>query len=121
MRTEGKSWWPQEHLSTGDVEKAISGGHADVMISHDAPDTAHIPGLLSDRFPGQFPADQLALSQWHRCLIGNVAAAVTPRLLMHGHYHVRYTDTIGKSTQVIGLADDSAPLNQNLLVLDLDR
>lgn len=114
MRTEGKSWWTQEHLSADDIETAIAPGPVDVMVCHDAPDGVHIPGLV----PGQFPDDQIAAAEWHRRQVGNVVYAVKPSLLLHGHYHVRYSDRLG-STSVIGLADDSAMQSDNLLVLDL--
>lgn len=114
MRVEGRSWWPQEHLSADDIETAISGGPVDVMVCHDAPDGVHIPGLN----PSQFPADQLAVAEWHRRQVGNVVHEVRPELLLHGHYHVRYSDRLD-STMVIGLADDGSLQCDNLMVLDL--
>lgn len=113
-RVEGRSWWPQEHLSPADIEAAISGGPVDVMVCHDCPDGVAIPGLN----PARFPAEQIATGEWHRRQVGNVVRALEPELLMHGHYHVRYSDRLG-ATSVIGLADDSTSLRDNLMVLDL--
>lgn len=114
MRKEGASWWPEEHLSETDIEHAVTPGPVDVIVSHDVPDGVGIPGLQSHLFP----ASEIATSEWHRRQVGNVVDTVKPQLLIHGHYHVRYSGRRG-STMCIGLADDGATLVDNTLVLDL--
>lgn len=113
-RKEGVSWWPAEHLTADDVHRAIAPGPVDVMLCHDAPSGAPIPGLS----PKGFPAAQIAAADRHRDLLATVVDATRPALLFHGHYHIRY-DGLRGSTTVIGLADDSAPLDENTLVLNL--
>ncbi|MFA5709284.1 metallophosphoesterase [Mycolicibacterium sp.] len=113
-RKEGVSWWPEEHLSAADIETATAPGPVDVIVSHDAPDGVLIPGLT----PNAFPAAEIATAQWHRKQIGKVVDATTPAVLFHGHYHVRYRGDRG-ATAVIGLADDSSPLTENIVLLDL--
>lgn len=113
-RKEGVSWWPEEHLTADDVHRAISPGPVDVIISHDAPTGAPIPGLA----PTGFPAAEITAADRHRDLVATVVDATTPALVFHGHYHTRYSGLRG-NTMMIGLADDSAPLNENSLVLNL--
>jgi hypothetical protein len=36
-RTVGKDWWAEEAITPEDVELVVEGGHADVMLAHDAP------------------------------------------------------------------------------------
>ncbi|MCH9734101.1 MAG: metallophosphoesterase [Actinomycetia bacterium] len=114
MRKEGKSWWPQEHLSDADIETATAPGHVDVIVAHDAPDEVDIPGLT----PGAFPAAEIAASEEHRRRVGEVVDATTPELFFHGHYHVRYTARRGR-TLVVGLADDGSPPVDNMALLNL--
>ncbi len=113
-RKEGVSWWPDEHLTADDVRRAIEPGPVDVLLCHDAPSGAPIPGLS----PTGFPAAQLAAAEQHRDLLAEVVDATHPALLFHGHFHIRYSGLLGNTT-IIGLADDSAPLNENILVLNL--
>ncbi len=113
-RRKGKSWWPQEHLSDDDLAAAIGPGHVDVILTHDAPDNVDIPGLT----PGAFPASEIATGDWHRARVGRVVDATTPEVLFHGHYHVRYTADRG-STAIVGLACDSSPMVEHVVVLDL--
>lgn len=112
-RKEGTSWWPEEHLTDAEIEHAISGGPVDVIAAHDAPDRVDIPGL----HPTRFPAQEIATSEWHRERVGRVVDATGPAVLLHGHYHVRYT-AFRDNTAIIGLADDSALLRDNVLVID---
>lgn len=113
-RKEGVSWWPEEHLTAADVARAIDPGPVDVIISHDAPAGVLIPGLTSTGFP----AAEIAAADRHRDLVAAVVDATSPALVFHGHYHTRYSGLRGTTT-IIGLADDSAPLNENSLVLNL--
>lgn len=113
-RKEGVSWWPEEHLTTQQVRDAIASGPVDVMVCHDAPAGVLIPGLSSTGFP----AAEIATADRHRDLLATVVDATSPALLFHGHYHIRYRGIRGNTT-IIGLADDSAPLAENILVLNL--
>jgi hypothetical protein len=36
-RVEGKSWFPEERISDLDIEAVAARGHADILITHDAP------------------------------------------------------------------------------------
>lgn len=120
LRVQGKDWWPEEFLSEADLLRATTSGPVDVLLTHDCPDRVDIPGLAA---PGVFPAEEIAVSEAHRWLVGQVVDATTPAVLLHGHYHVRY-DAIrelpaGGNTAIIGLADDSATIRENTILLDL--
>lgn len=125
QRSPGRSWWPREFLSAEEVEYAQRddpefGSKVDVMVCHDAPAKADVPVL---RGPSDWPIQDLAMSARHRELIGEVVEAVRPGVLYHGHYHCRWSGEIkrddGGMTRVIGLAEDTTHLGENLLLLDL--
>ena len=127
MRTPGRSWWPDEHLSEDQVEYASRPGAVDVMVCHDCPDGVAIPGIhaiekqLSDP-QGFWPPSEIAASFAHRMKLSRVVQAVRPKVLYHGHYHVRYDglyDVDGVTFPVRGLDMDATELDRNTMVLDL--
>jgi hypothetical protein len=90
-RREGKSWWPEESITQEQVDKAIAGGPADVMVTHDCP-----MGLLP---PLPVPPAWWAAEDWDRCytnqgLVRQVMDEVRPSYLMHGHLHVSARRTV---------------------------
>lgn len=115
MRTEGKSWWPEETLSDQDVARAIDGGPVDVIVAHDTASGYEIPGLAPDGF---FPQHLIYESEIHRRRVGEIVDATKPTVLYHGHYHVSYTAYRG-DTRIVGLAADDSSFVKNAMVLDL--
>ena len=114
MRVEGETWWPTETITDADVD-TLTGRAADgldVLFAHDAP-------MLP---PGLRPLGDVVLRADCAVSTRQVARAVAatePTVLLHGHYHRRYTSTFG-STRVEGLASDSeAPRPGSWVVLDL--
>lgn len=83
-------WWPGESLTAADVERALAGGLADVMVCHDAPAGPAIP----DSPEVQPSAEILAKAEQNRAAIRTVVDATRPGALWHGHFHVRHTATI---------------------------
>lgn len=123
----GKDWWPQEALSQADVERAMTGGSVDVLLSHDAP-PVEIRGLSGDF---EIPADVLAEAEAHRTLLGTVVEAVRPRQVWHGHMHVRHDAEIDLGwredrpdwdgvVQVHGLDSDRSRWDANLTLVGPD-
>lgn len=114
------SWWPEEYLTRVDVERALEGGAADVMVTHDAPASFEIPGLSGDG--GWIPVEDLRASQQHREIMEGVVNHVRPRFLWHGHYHqylsgeIRHDD--GSRCLITGL-DLDRPRRQNVEVVRL--
>ena len=115
QRVEGETWWPTETITEDDVDdlttRAVGG--LDVLFTHDAP-------MLP---PGLRPLGDAALRADCAASIHQIVRAVdaaTPRLLLHGHYHRRYT-AMFDNTRVEGLASDiEAPRPGSWAVLDLD-
>lgn len=109
-----KLWWEQETLTDADVERCIAGGPADVMVCHDAP--APVEGItrLTTRDTDQ---EDLDLANESTRRLTQVVDAVQPKLLVHGHHHVRVESTYA-STMIRGLGTDGSV--DSLAVLDLD-
>lgn len=98
-RTRGRSWWPEEAITDQDIERAASGGRADVMVTHDAPHGVAVPGSHNTGWPDTAVAD----AQGHRRRLRAGVDVVRPHELWHGHYHVRYDGQLD-----LGAAADSA-------------
>lgn len=92
QRRPGKTWWESEVITEADVERTLrhAGTPVDVLLTHDAP-----------RLPPGIPplADGDGRRGWFQPLADESVAAVrrvskdlAPRLNLHGHYHVEYTD-----------------------------
>ena len=113
-RTEHVSWWPGETITAGDVERAMTAGPVDVMFTHDAPIgvTPWHDRATTDRKKDLWPESRV-----NREALTAAFNALRPSLLVHGHYHRRYTDHIGEC-RVEGLAADGQP--GSAIVLDTD-
>jgi hypothetical protein len=119
-REPGVSWWTQETLTDGDIARAVQGGPADVLITHDCPAGVDIPDLSETS--RVWPADELAASDVHRGRLRTVVDAVRPRAIWHGHFHRLYetvTDFGYGPVEVHGLDCDGTTLGRNVAVVDL--
>jgi predicted phosphodiesterase len=119
QRTAGIDWFLEEQITDADVAVVAAGGHADVLLSHDAPSGWTIPGLLPDWDLPRAWRQQRPACEEHRSRVREVMEAVTPSLVVHGHYHVRY-QTVSEETwgpvQIEGLNCDGT--DSAFLVLD---
>lgn len=87
-RVADQGVWPQyEGLTPGDIERCLTlpGGAADVVLSHDAPDWSTVDGPHF-QFKRQIPE-----SEAHRHSVGVVTRHLEPSIVVHGHYHQRYS------------------------------
>ena len=93
-KTLGEDLFANEELDDSGVQRAISTGHRiDVVISHDAPMLVQLP-IASN---GEFGHD-------NRDRVQQVVTAVSPNLVVHGHYHRNYETTIADTNiEVVGL------------------
>jgi len=130
-RVEGRSWWPEELITVEDIIKAQEGGPVDVMFTHDSPRTA--PNSVTDDFRGQmeaieyFGASEVATCVDHRDRLAEVTNVTTPRLLIHGHYHMSmfgtyfHEDENNTSGDVRGLHHGVSPLSAYTTVFNFDE
>lgn len=99
-RREGTSWWAGETISEADVLKC-GGPPVDVLVTHDAPWGApHVIGPGTSGFKDDYPQ-----SAANRKRVAAICDMVTPKLLVHGHYHHR-NSTMYRGTQVEGFNRD---------------
>jgi hypothetical protein len=118
LRRPGIDWFPEEAVTGHDLARLAAGGHADVLLTHDAPAGHQIPGIG----PNVPPAwqSELPACDDHRRRISAAAEAVTPRWLFHGHYHVAYETALTGPwgpLNVTGLDRDGAPQAMALLAV----
>jgi len=130
-RVVGRSWWPEELITVEDIIKAQSGGPVDVMLTHDSPRTA--PNSVTDDFRGQMEAIEYFGEQAmadcidHRDRLAEVTNVTTPRLLIHGHYHMSmygtyfHEDEDNTSGDVRGLHQGMASLNNYTMRFNFDE
>ena len=112
VRTPGHDWFPIEEVpSITEAERAIAGGPADVLLSHDFPALGY---LLSGR--AILEADERASRQVQH-LLAKVVEAIEPKLVVHGHWHYPY-DIVRHGVTVKGLDCDGT--DQAVTVLNLD-
>lgn len=101
VRSEGHSYWRTEEITDDEVDTLIDRAGpdgVDVLFTHDAPSLP--PGIrpLSD------PALRADCERSH-AQIARAVDVLRPQLLVHGHYHLRYSGLFGR-TRIEGLASD---------------
>jgi hypothetical protein len=82
-RTPGKDWWQEERITAEQASRVVHDGHADVMLTHDAP--AGVP-LRYPQMPPAFDGDH-AICTAHRETLRGIVNKVEPSYLIHGHHH----------------------------------
>lgn len=109
FRLKDDSWFDAELITEADLEKALTNGTTDILITHEAPMKRGGGGT------GSFDMDQLTARQ--RDFVATAAAKLDAKLLVHGHHHHGYLDSYG-STEVIGLGCDSVPVTAEAVDLN---
>ncbi|ASR86028.1 esterase [Mycobacterium phage Appletree2] len=128
---EGQTWWHGETINQEQFEYAIRPGKVDIIVAHDAPSGATIPGVGDPKrrvylhiggAKRQVPEDDIFEAHLHRCLIQQVVDTVKPVEFYHGHYHKAYRDLCrhegGGHTLVTGLDKDETTMEKNTLFID---
>lgn len=126
-RVHGEEWWPEEHVTYAEIQQVIDGGPADVMIMHDVP--AGVPNLITDDPLGQhqaarwFGEHNIGAATMHRAILAQAYEVVNPGLIVHGHYHKRYTRKFvtpqGRNGTVICLDEGAHGIAYNTLAMTL--
>lgn len=119
-RTLGQSWWHQEQISDVDVETAIAGGPADVLLSHDCPSGVEIPGIVENS--RMWNPVELHTSKLHQVQLRRIVDVVQPKLMWHGHFHTRYQTSVDLGygpVTVTGLDCDASELTLNMHMVPL--
>lgn len=112
LRREGRNWWPEEAATPADADR-LGDGPLDVLVTHAAP-TSYPPPPRALRLPADILADAAA----HRAVLDEAVRRTKPRLVVHGHYHVRLQARMD-GWRIEGLAHDKAPLSDSCAVLSL--
>lgn len=124
--TEGISWWPTEVITEEHVSATISGGHAEVMLTHDSPGPPYCTGPVSDVMannPNDWPDSILAYAADGIDKVTRAVVGVRPLLLAHGHFHVAGEASVRlpgspHDTTIWSLAANGDEGNVRLLDLD---
>jgi hypothetical protein len=103
-RMEGLTIWKEERISAQDVRNTIEEadrlGEVDVILAHDVFASAPIFG--THRQSDKWDAEEKAYAQTSRDALEKVVQAVTPKLWLHGHYHLPITTEVEmQSTKVV--------------------
>lgn len=117
-RVLGKTWWAQEQILPADVEQTVAGGHADIMISHEAPlrGTAAVTRIRQSNLDGR-TADTLASSLTMAERLTEATDAVSPTIHVHGHWHAPDEIQLDSGQRVYSMGIDFQ--TKNLATLDL--
>lgn len=121
LRTPGVDWFLEESVNDADLDVVAAGGTADVLLAHDTPSGYVIPGLLPDHeLPIAWVPERPGCEE-HRERIREALEAVRPSLVVHGHYHVRYTTELDEPwgpVRIEGLSHDGT--HGAFIVVDTD-
>ncbi len=111
MRTPGKTWWAEEEITEEDVQACLSfGAKVDILVTHDAPVIP--PGFRTDVAGKDFQARAEASHE----KVARVARHHKPSLLVHGHFHRRYSRE-WEGIQIEGLASNMQKFEEMVLLV----
>jgi predicted phosphodiesterase len=104
------AWFPEEEMTDAEMDNIlvqIDPGSVDVILSHDKP-------LAANPLVKLLPINECIPNQRR---LQKAVNHIKPKLLVHGHLHIRYTDTIrcgdnDAYTRVEGLGADVPNFNQ---------
>lgn len=101
-------WFPDEMVTEGQMELASRGGRVDVVIAHDVPTEVDINAAFAAA-GRRMIAIQEPHTETNRARLQQVLYATTPKRWIHGHWHLRYSQTIkagGQWTKFEGIDCD---------------
>lgn len=117
-RKKWRDWWPEESIRPGNVRQ-LGAEPLDVLLTHDAPAGHNVP-LHPDDDDGRTSS---AASLANRDHLAAAVANTRPQLVLHGHWHVRYTHPArhadGTEYRVEGFAADEDPFHEQCAIVEL--
>ncbi|MFF7291673.1 metallophosphoesterase [Microbacterium sp. NPDC008134] len=118
-RRDGVSWWADEEITDEHVAAAISGGPADLMLTHESPAGTPVSAVRAvlRTNPMGFPDDALRDSATSRKRVAKVWNSTRPELLVHGHMHIPGGGQLPDGRRVASLGQDTQ--QGSLGVLDM--
>ena len=112
LRRAGANWWPQEAPTAADVDR-LGDAPLDVLATHAAPAAVAFPFR-----PLPLPQDIIDDARRSRAVLDQAVARTRPRLVVHGHHHLRHRADL-PGYRVEGLAHDKSTGPGSRAVLDL--
>jgi Calcineurin-like phosphoesterase len=88
-RSGGKLWWQGEYITPADEARCISGGPADVLVSHDRPARARVS---LPPWPRMWAVADRARCDASREAVQRICEGTGVRHVIHGHYHMPFSD-----------------------------
>lgn len=125
-RKVGLTWFFDEEISEEEVDRACAVGKVDIMLTHDSPNNPVLQQFLENfgSLEGFFGAAGIRLEQEsaaNRERLDRVYAACQPKLVIHGHYHHRYSyNNADRDVTIVGLENADRGREQSWMVLDTD-
>ena len=108
-------------MTEDDVDNTIAGGHADIMVAHDAPYVQDIQRRIAGN-PHGFDQRDIDYAEVGRKMIDRAFSGVQPKVFLHGHYHFFVRDRIiwdnHRVSNVIGFDADSSDNSFGFLETD---
>lgn len=92
-RKEGTSWWKQETADQKDIDRALSAGKADILLTHDAPWGAQTEADYV-WLEKTFGNNAVVFSQANQRVVTAVLESCGAKEVYHGHLHRTYTRII---------------------------
>jgi Icc-related predicted phosphoesterase len=112
-----QNWFPnEEQASYADIERAMSRGKVDVLITHDAP-------LEVEQLNQLYLAKPNEGCQASRKVISAIVESCQPKIEIHGHHHYDYSEIVHHpwgDVKTIGLSADYTSTNKSQCAFVLD-
>jgi hypothetical protein len=112
VRTPGVNWWAEEVPTPADVDR-LGDEPLDVLLTHDTPLPRH------DHPEMPIPPADLEVARAVRRLLAVAVARTRPSLVLHGHWHRRYS-AIEDGVRIEGFASDLQGDERSFGILDVD-
>lgn len=115
FRIKDIDWFEQELITEEDVDHCIANGPVDVLLAHDAPLAVDMAMEMAMSGRQMLKGDISTIENRER--LQRVVNANAPSVVVHGHWHLQYTDRPQEGLKVIGLDCNHSP-SRSWTILD---